>query len=71
MEEPNMLTIHKKYKKTLAFSRKQIVERQEQEEKMFLAWCRELNIHPDGEKGNMLFGYLFNGETFGVKIKNE
>jgi len=64
-----MLSIDKKYKKALDYLRADIIKRQEQEEKIFLDWCKELNIHPDDESGMILFSYLFNGEKRSLKFK--
>lgn len=64
-----MLSIDKKYKKSLEFLKKEIARRQRHEEEVFLDWCIELNIDPDGEQGMILFSYLFNGEKIRFEYK--
>lgn len=64
-----MLSIDKKYKLVLQNARKEIEKRQQQEEQLFLAWCDALEIDPDRDEGNILFGYLFNGEKIRIKFK--
>lgn len=64
-----MLLIDRKYKKALDYLRKDIIKRQQKEEELFLDWCKELDIHPDGEDGMILFSYLFNGEKTSLKFK--
>ena len=63
-----MLVIDKKYKKALGYLREEIVKRQNKEEELFLDWCEELNIDPDGDDGMILFSYLFNGDKMNFKF---
>jgi hypothetical protein len=66
-----MLSIDKKYKKEIVDFQKEVKKQSLDQDKKFERICKKLKINPDGQFGDCLFDYIFNGSNYYVEFSDD
>ena len=64
-----MLTIEKQYKDVLEHAKNSIQKLEKEQENLYLAWCKALNVQDGSRESQILYDYLFNGYKKHIRFK--
>ena len=69
IEKKLMITLNKKYKKLVNAFAKGVKARNKEEDRLFNALCKELNVDGESNEGESLWDHVYNGSDWTVKYE--